>query len=170
MMYAKQSGKTVIQKYLAKGHTQMEVDSAHSLIERKLKNTQIYSPAGYVAVMEGARATKPYKVRYVDHTFFKDYSGVKYRQRIRVGDPQVHDLVALRYKPDETIQHKLTFGDAWEDLPQRTRTVNHEYHVTNLYESQLEITAQKYTHLQQLKVVIPPDVHAFYDNLPHHDN
>ena len=101
---------------------------------------------------------------------------MKYQQSIRpgvrVGDPQVHDLVlvALRYKPDETIQHKLTFGDAWEDLSQRTRAVNHEYHVTHLHESQLEITAQKYTHLQQLKVVTPPDVHAFYDNLPHHDN
>ena len=51
MMYAKQSGKTVIHKYLAKGNTQMEVDSAHILIERKRNNTQIYSPAGYVAVM-----------------------------------------------------------------------------------------------------------------------
>ena len=53
--YAKHSNKTVIQKYLHKGHTQMEVDSAHSLIERRLKRNEIYSPCGYILAMQEAR-------------------------------------------------------------------------------------------------------------------
>lgn len=36
---------TITQKYLEKGHTQMEVDSVHSLIERKLKNIEIFLPS-----------------------------------------------------------------------------------------------------------------------------
>lgn len=46
---------TIFQKYLEKGHTQMEVDSVHSVIERKLKNKPIYVPANYIDIFEGAR-------------------------------------------------------------------------------------------------------------------
>ena len=49
--YCKTTGKTVVQKYLTKEHTQMEVDSVHSLIERILKKKQVYSPAGYDTTM-----------------------------------------------------------------------------------------------------------------------
>ncbi|KAF2889339.1 hypothetical protein ILUMI_16834 [Ignelater luminosus] len=41
-------GISIIQKYLTKGHTQMECDSAHSCIERKLKNRVIKLPSDYV--------------------------------------------------------------------------------------------------------------------------
>jgi hypothetical protein len=46
---------TIFQKYLEKGHTQMEVDSVHSVIERKLKNKPIYVPVNYIDIFEGAR-------------------------------------------------------------------------------------------------------------------
>ena len=39
--YCKTTGKTVVQKYLTKGHTQMEGDSVHSLTERRLKKKQV---------------------------------------------------------------------------------------------------------------------------------
>lgn len=35
---------SIIQKYLEKGHTQMECDSVHSVIERKLKKSDYYLP------------------------------------------------------------------------------------------------------------------------------
>jgi len=38
---------TIIQKYLEKGHTQMECDSAHSTIERSYKNIDVYLPSQY---------------------------------------------------------------------------------------------------------------------------
>lgn len=38
---------TVYQKYLERGHTQMEADSVHAQIERKLKNKSIYLPSDY---------------------------------------------------------------------------------------------------------------------------
>jgi hypothetical protein len=39
---------------------QMEVDSVHSVIERKLKNKPIYVPANYIDIFEGARTDKPW--------------------------------------------------------------------------------------------------------------
>ena len=38
----------IIQEFLERGHTQMECDSVHSTVERKLRNRQIYAPAMYV--------------------------------------------------------------------------------------------------------------------------
>ena len=53
----------------------MEVDSVHAQIERVVKNKNIYSPSSYVTLIEGANKLKPYcKVKYVDHTYFDDYS------------------------------------------------------------------------------------------------
>ena len=39
--------KTILQKYLFKGHTQMEVDSVHSAIERKLKKEANLQPSRF---------------------------------------------------------------------------------------------------------------------------
>jgi hypothetical protein len=41
---------TITQKYLEKGHTQMEVDSVHSVIERKMKNREIFLPTQYATI------------------------------------------------------------------------------------------------------------------------
>ena len=71
---AKQKGITIVQKFLEKGHTQMECDSMHATIEKRLRNRQIYTPGGYVEVCGSARQKpKPYVVKYFDHTFFKSY-------------------------------------------------------------------------------------------------
>lgn len=59
------------QKYLEKGHTQMEADSMHAMIEKKLKNRKINVPADYINVCREARRTpKAYSVEYLHHNFF----------------------------------------------------------------------------------------------------
>ena len=51
----------IIQKFLERGHTQMECDSVHSTVEIKLRDRQIYAPAMYVEACETARQkAKPY--------------------------------------------------------------------------------------------------------------
>lgn len=45
-------GITIEQKYLEHGHTFMEVDSEHSVIERKIKKRDIYIPAQYVDIIK----------------------------------------------------------------------------------------------------------------------
>ena len=101
LKFATERKKQVTQKYLQRGHTQMECDSVHSVIERKLRNRDVHVPAEYAAVIRGARSSpKPYELKYVDYSFFQDFSKVKICKSIRpgskAGDPTVHDLRAVR--------------------------------------------------------------------------
>lgn len=59
-------------KFLESGHTQMEVDSMHSVIEREKKGRTIYSPTEWGTVVRGARRKHPYKVNELNHSDFYD--------------------------------------------------------------------------------------------------
>ena len=87
----------------------------HSLTEHRLKKKQVYSPAGYVTVIQEVRPSNPDCVKYLNHSFFKDYSSVTYCTSIRpgnkVGDPQVLDLVAFKYNPNDSVQYKAAFDE-----------------------------------------------------------
>ena len=87
--FAVTSGITIEQKYLERGHTQMEVDSVHSTIEQKVKNGNINHPQSYVDAMKECRCNDPYTVEYLDHTFFKDFSAIKYFNSICPGKKKV---------------------------------------------------------------------------------
>ncbi|CAH2088773.1 unnamed protein product [Euphydryas editha] len=164
----------ITQKYLEKGHTQMEVDSVHSVIERKLKNREIFLPSQYATITKEARkAPSPYEVITPDYTFFKNYGIKDYLiyESIRLGrgagDHCVTDIKALRYNPNGTIDYKLQFSDDFVPLPRRPKKITSLINSTpSLYESRQPISKIKYDHLQELKNVIPKDCHTFYDNLP----
>lgn len=169
---------TIEQKFLEKGHTQMEADSMHSLIERQMKNKTINVPADYIKICEAARKRpNAYKVKYLNFNFFKKFDTVKFVKSIRpgtrTGDPVVTNIRALRYSPNRTIQYKLRFSNNWQDLPARVnRTIKPVTleELPNLYKERIRITKTKYEHLQQLKVTLPADFHAFYDNLPYQEH
>lgn len=168
----------ITQKYLEKGHTQMEVDSVHSVIERKLKNREIFLPSQYATITKEARKVpSPYQVITPDHTFFKNFAHKdeliyeSIRPGRGTGDRVVVDIRALRYNPCGTIDYKLHFADDFVPLPRRPKKIISSGSFTNsvgiLYESRQPITKTKYDHLQELKSVIPKDCHSFYDNLPY---
>lgn len=94
---------TITQKYLEKGHTQIEVDSVHSVIERKLQNVEIFLPSQYASINKQARIkSSPYRIIQPDHTFFKDYGMKEYqlygfiRPGRSAGDDCVVDLRVLK--------------------------------------------------------------------------
>lgn len=70
------SNVIIIQKFLQRGHTQMEVDSMHSTIERKVRNRKINVPADYVSICKSACKKSPYTVEYLTHKFFKSFSSL----------------------------------------------------------------------------------------------
>lgn len=161
---------TITQKYLEKGHTQMEVDAVHSSIERKINKRNIYIPQNYVEIIQQCRPSHPYVVRYVDHTFFQKYSDLNYYKSIRpgtkVGDPVVADLRVITYTADKNVRYRLNFGDELMDLPRKARNLNADTKaISPLHEMPLKLKKSKYEHLQSLKAVIPADYHAFYDRL-----
>lgn len=168
---------TIIQKYLLKGHTQMEADSMHSTIEKKLRKTNINVPADYVLVCKKACDKNPYNVNYLSHTFFKNIEGsIQFFRSIRpgrrVGDPQVNDLKAIKYA-NKNIYYKTRHTDIeWTSFPIRL-PLNPECINFNtlppLYQNRLSIKNEKFQHLQQLKRSLEKDYHTFYDELPHNN-
>ena len=77
---------TIEQKYLEVGHTQMEVDSMHASIEKKLRNKTINVPAEYIGICRSARKNpKPYNVKYLAHSFFKSFNDIKFIKSKRPG-------------------------------------------------------------------------------------
>lgn len=144
-----------------------------SVIERKLRNREIYSPAGYVEVCRTARINpRPYKVIYLDHTFFKKYSNLQYVSSIRPGkkkgDPVVTNLRVIQYNSEGTIQFKLNFSDEFSELPQRIKKPSQEeVSLPALYTKRIPIKSRLFKDLQALKEILPRDVHGYYDNLPH---
>nr|CAI5847837.1 unnamed protein product [Callosobruchus analis] len=114
----------------------------------------------------------PYNEIYLDHTFFKAYSNLKYYSSIRpgkkAGDPVVTDLRALKYNgSDLTIEYKFKMTDAWQSIPQRPGKFSAEKPV-GLYKSALGIQKDKYDHLQELTKVLKSDYHLFYKNLKYY--
>lgn len=169
------NGVTILQKYLERGHTQMEVDSIHSLVERKLKRQPIYVPQNYVDVIASCRPSRPVNVKYVRYSFFKDFKQLNTYSSIRpgskAGEPTVTNLRVLRYGPDGTIQYKLGFSEEYKDFPRRAKVQNPSVGtVTQLHQNRIPIKASKFKHLQELKSVIPPDYHYFFDSLPHKED
>lgn len=166
----------VVQKYLERGHTQMEADSIHSCIERQLKNKVINVPADYVDIVKKSRKRpEPYRVEYLEHDFFRNFSSIQYVPSIRsgkkAGDPTVTDLRALRYNPDGTIQFKLRHTENWQLLTIRGNKkiplgilLND---IPTVYKEKLKIKKEKFDHLQALKTTMLSDYHAFYNNLKH---
>ncbi|OXA41429.1 hypothetical protein Fcan01_23893 [Folsomia candida] len=164
---------TVFQKFLEKGHTQMECDSVHSAIESELKNKTIHVPSDYIKMCQNARNKQPYETIYLSHNFFKDFSVRKnqaypsIRSGSKAGDPCVTDLRALEYDPSGKIFYKLKHGDhEWNELPAKPIRSSD---ATNypLYTERLQITARKFKDLQELKSVIPIEHHMYYDSIPH---
>ena len=90
------------QKYLEAGHTQMEADSMHACIEKKLKNKVINVPVENYGVCRSARKKpEPYAVSYLTHSFFKSFDSIKLNKSIRPGkmkgDPKVLFYRILTY-------------------------------------------------------------------------
>lgn len=179
--FAVKYNKIVEQKWLEKGHTQMECDSAHAKIENKLKNCSIYVPEDYVAVTKSARKTVKiggirkdcqYDVEYLSYDFFKNFADPRISRfnSIRPGskahDPTVNMLRAMIYLPSGKVMYKIDFNEEYRDLPRKISPYNSLVHEPEQLHSEcLKITKAKYNHLQQLKTVIPSAYHSYYDNL-----
>lgn len=68
---------TIDLKFLEVGHTQMECDNMHSMIERRKKNLSIYSPLEWMNIVLLAKRKNPYKVRTVSFEEFLDLKKLK---------------------------------------------------------------------------------------------
>ncbi|CAH2102069.1 unnamed protein product [Euphydryas editha] len=163
----------ISQKYLEKGHTQMECDSVHSVIEIKLKNTDIHLPIQYVTLTKDAKKKNPkYEAKYLSFDFFKNFTQLQRYQSIRpgkkTGDPTVTDIRQLNYESVGKIKYKLSFSDELQNLPFRPKTIDN-CELRPMYTQRIPLKQRKWKDLQDLKAILPKDFHSFYDSLPKTD-
>lgn len=112
------------QKFLEKGHTQMEVDSVHSTIERLINKKELFLPHELLAETVAAKATPfPYRAVEVYHDYFRDFSdqtNMRYdsiRPGNKASDPCVVDIRWLRYIPEGKILNELQYDDVTRNYP-----------------------------------------------------
>ncbi|KAK3757502.1 hypothetical protein RRG08_050385 [Elysia crispata] len=82
-------------------------------------------------------------------------------------DANVTNICALRYSRDGSLAFKLSFEEEWQAMPMGRRVKLSKSEPPKLYNSRRKIKKSKFDHLQQLKAVLPAEVHHFYDSLPH---
>ncbi|XP_065336968.1 uncharacterized protein LOC135937712 isoform X2 [Cloeon dipterum] len=158
--------------YLEPGHTQMSVDSAHSMIERRLRRQHsLFVPRDLVKgiVLAKKNPNDAFVVHRLKYCFFKDFTKLKHFTTIRPSDGVVTDIRALRYAPNGQVLYKKTLNEEWKELRRKRKafTIN-DQQLGNLYQDRIPIKRAKYNHLQDIKkVIMPQRFWRFYANLPH---
>jgi len=65
---------------------------------------------------------------------------------------------------------KLSFDSKYQEIPnyhKSKKKVDITKEMPRLYQNRKVLSFSKWSDLQKLKIVLPRDVHDFYDNLPH---
>lgn len=174
--FSMQHSVTIFQKFLEPGHTFMECDSVHAAIERKLKNREIHLPSEYLKVTQEARQKpRPYEAIDLQYTFFRNFSLSEHLRytSIRPGrqkdDNTVTNIKVMKYD-ESRIQVKIDYDGNWEDIPGRMKSMPIIEEYPPMYVARCKVSYAKWKHLQELKSVLPKDVHLFYDNIPYYNN
>lgn len=81
-----------------------------SCVERKIRGNSSYTPQQYVDKIQETRSSKPYKVHYVDYSFFENYTSLNYYTTIRPGTGPGSPVVpVLKYLPEGKIQYLINY-------------------------------------------------------------
>lgn len=180
--------KIIEQKYLESGHSHMEVDSMHALIEKKSKRVSVYHPDQWMTVAQCAKVQgDPYTVLPLTHESFFDFKAVA-RQTMQNTTKNTRKqtvnwlkIKCLRVTEDDrdTVHYKYRQIDDFMQLKiSTTNTRNNPQArvagmvLLSLYTQQVPISPAKKEDLLKLCTtgVIPAHNHHYYINLPTSDN
>ncbi|KAG8324068.1 hypothetical protein J6590_108778 [Homalodisca vitripennis] len=176
----------ITQKFLLKGHTHMEADTVHALIERKRKKTQnmtILTPWDWQQLVRQTSnkyqvhnmevedfknfetlltgKTSPFVSRKIDvekMPFFISQTVLMEVRQGNMGKLFLKTSFVGEYREVDFVRHRRNQDISWpEDLQCVTK-------------DRLPINKNKYTDLMSLLPLIPTACHDFYRNLPHKNN
>lgn len=172
-------------KFLLRGHTHLEADSAHSLIERQWrKETQfkIMVPWDWQQLVRICNKKNPFTVISMEQENFKNfkslYEGANapylLRKKSTSGDLfLISHAVILRVESDKPgiLHYKSDYDNnnfLEVDFNRNRRIVAVSNNPINLPQvDPPPISMQKYKHLQNLLKWVPKMFHPFYNNIPH---
>lgn len=171
-------------KFLAKGHTHMEVDGDHSVIERerkKIPQLKIITPWDWQQVVRLAGVKKAFHVTGMETKDFLDFKSLfegsqapfVIRKKTETGEKfLISQVVHFQVRRDTPgiLFYKYKFMDdfALHDLTKNTRQKhNIPESLPQIRDSLKKLPTKKFQHLQKLLKWIPQQFHSFYKNLPH---
>jgi hypothetical protein len=191
--YAKIKKITITHRFLEQGHTQMEADSVHALIEKAKKNVTVFVPQQWYALMSAAKKKgTPYQVYEMDQPDFFDFKDfvertnwTKNSDSEKIAWSKVKEVTVKATEPNVML-YKLNFLD--EDYKRcimydispimpstRKRKVIKPFDfcepLKNAYNGKLPIKTAKYKDLISLCTanIIPSIYHQFFRSLEHLD-
>jgi len=168
-------------KFLESGHTQMEVDSMHAVIERTSHSAEIFVPRDWVTIASVAKVTgQPYRVRTMassDFIDFKSMSSTVIRNKNRLESSKRLNWMQCKWLQFRKGSCTVGIKDELDDSPfeqlcatnidaiqfaDRVRET-----MEPMYTCPVPISDAKYKDLQHLckTKVIPEQFHQFYNNL-----
>ena len=158
----------VDQKFLVRGHTDMEVDSMHGVIEKSYQVSTVMVPDDLHNVIRVARRNNPYEIIPMEHS---DFINFKSSNR-KFGNVRWTDVRQIRYLKEEPnyIYVKYSFDSRFESIclrkPTRKSKANSSFQLA--YNSRLPISCKKKKDLLKgcKEGIIPAEYHNFYQNLP----
>lgn len=176
---------SITHKFLIKGHSQNEGDSAHSVIERNisrsLKSAPIYVPEQYITLIRTAKKKgNPYKVHELNHENFLDikeiadsigsnYSVNEDREKVKMGDIKV---IRAEKMHNDRFFYKCSYKEElFKTIMIKTRASKIKKNVCSelqpLYSKKLPVSDSKKASILTLidKNIIPRFYKNFYENL-----
>lgn len=170
-------------KLLEVGHTHMECDVDHSLIEKKKKSRDIpiYHPHDWYQLVRSTGKKQQFVVHEMAQKQFFDFAGTLkskliYRKKNKNGEIfKLHDVKWFQYNKNEsgTFRYKHTLD---EDVPfsscsfiRNKKWSLQDVQLEERYKQECFISKEKKNDLLDLLPLIPPVFHAFYKNLKTED-
>lgn len=171
--------KTVEHKFLLRGHTHMEADHVHALIERTLKKQptmEICTPWDWQQLIRSTGATVikldiP-DFKHVDHLYSQPNAPfINKKKNTEKEDFLISNVVHFQVKAarPNTIFYKLNFDDEFKTL-NVTRSIRNPApmpdELTSLRCNLKGITKKKREYLIKSLEWVPQQFHNFYKNIP----
>lgn len=164
-------------KFLVPGHTHMECDVDHSLIEKQKKKIQvpIFHPHDWYQLVRSTGKKNKFKVIEMAQDDFFDFAkllkGPLVAHKINTDrEPfKWHDVQWLQYRKSDKgiINYKNTLEEdaSFKSLSFRRRGKYGDLNVEKRYSGPVLISKEKKKDLLDLLPLIPPTFHSFYSGL-----
>ncbi|XP_013185605.2 uncharacterized protein LOC106131153 [Amyelois transitella] len=156
---------TITHKFLIRGHTQNEGDTAHSIIEKAIKRAKksgpIYVPEQYLQIIRSAKKIgNPFKVKEMNYDDFYDLKnlteeiGLNTTKDIQGNTIKTNDIKLIQFQKDgEIYKYKNGYDEDWIEVETkivRARSKSPTKEIQNIslkpaYRSKIPIAIKKKT-------------------------
>ena len=168
---------SITHKFLIKGHSQNEGDSAHSLIERQvkrlLKSGPIYVPETFVTAIRIAKKKKgePFKVKECDYEFFLNIKVLanEIGPMVNMKELKISEVKILKVTKESpnSVFYKHSYNENFKEASVlKKRKSKGTFTIPPCFSHKPGITSKKKEALLELckKNLIPNPYKRFYEN------